>query len=366
MPPHADNVPERPNAKLLGLPPGFILLQELGRGGAAVVYKSWQLGMERMVALKMILAGRNADHDIVDRFQAEARAVARLQHANIVQVYEVGTFNEIPYMAMEYVAGGNLQTLLTRQSIAPLQAAAFVETLARAVHFAHQQGIIHRDLKPANILLQESGFKIPERGNASHETIQLSISHEIATSTTPNSEIKAPTVFLPKIADFGLARQLDQTQRLTPTGTVLGTPGYMAPEQAEGKSGDIGPATDIFSLGVILYEMVTRTLPFGAAIDTKSFQISLPPPSRRNPSCPPTLDDICLRCLQRAPGDRYPTALELAEDLRQLQNPLRGNKDIFQPKDKNVLPTGTGNRWLIIGPTLGIVGALLLAWFLSK
>ena len=177
-----DEVQGQTVTKQMSPPPGFILLQALGRGGMGVVYKAWQLGAERMVALKMIVAGKNAGEIVLARFQGEARAAARLRHPNIVQLHDVGTHQDIPYMAMEYVPGGNLQALLERRRLAPLETAALMETLARAIHFAHQQGIIHRDLKPANILLQE------------------------ATEVNQTSP-------LPKIADFGLAIQLDQTRR---------------------------------------------------------------------------------------------------------------------------------------------------------
>jgi len=261
--------------------PGYDLLSELGRGGMGVVYRAEHLALKRIVALKMIL-GFGSDNEGLHRFRAEAEAVARLHHPNIVQVYEIGARAGRPYCALEYVDGGTLAKKLAQTPQPARYAAAVMQALARAVHHAHEQGIVHRDLKPSNVLLTRQGT--------------------------------------PKVTDFGLAKKLDDDAGRTQTGAVLGTPSYMAPEQAEGKTGQIGPLADVYGLGAILYEMQTGRPPFRGAsvIDTlEQVRNREPvPPSHLNPAVPRDLETICLKCLQKDPNKRYASADELANDLR--------------------------------------------------
>jgi tetratricopeptide (TPR) repeat protein len=260
---------------------GYEILGELGRGGMGVVYKARQLGLNRLVALKMILAGGHASAHERARFKAEAEAVARLQHPGIVQIYEVGEYNGLPFFSLEFCPGGSLATRLQATPLPARDAARLIEVLAQAVQAAHEARVVHRDLKPANVLLAADGT--------------------------------------PKITDFGLAKKLDEAGQ-TGTGAVMGTPSYMAPEQAAGKVREIGPATDIYALGAILYEILTARPPFKAAtaLDTVMQVVSGEPvpPRRLQPKVPRDLETICLKCLQKEPRKRYPSAQELAEDLR--------------------------------------------------
>jgi hypothetical protein len=283
--------------------PGYEILRELGRGGMGVVYQARQIKLSRLVALKMILAGAHAGGQELARFVTEAEAVARLQHPNIVQIYEVGEHDGLPYFSLEFCAGGSLAAMLNGTPLPPAQAAQLVETLAHAMHAAHQAGVIHRDLKPANVLLAPSA-----RPGA------------IPLGAGPGSAER----FDPKVTDFGLAKRLDvagagQTQ----SGAILGTPSYMAPEQAGGRTKDIGPAADVYALGAILYELLTGRPPFRAAmpLDTILQVISDEPvpPGQLNAKVPLDLETVCLKCLQKEPHKRYASAAELAEDLRRLE-----------------------------------------------
>jgi tetratricopeptide (TPR) repeat protein len=273
----------------------YELLEEVGRGGMGVVYRARQLGLERMVALKMILAGALAGLEDLARFRREGEAAARLQHPNIVLIYEVGAHDGRPYFSLEFVGGGNLEKMLEGKPLPAREAARHAETLARAMHYAHRQGIVHRDLKPANVL------------------------------RTPDGVLK--------IADFGLAKLLDgvpggpvgepgasATGARTQTGAILGTPSYMAPEQAGGKTRDVGPAADVHALGAILYEMLTGRPPFLAetSLETLLQVVSQEPvpPRQLQPKIPIELETICLKCLEKDPPQRYTTAEDLAEDLR--------------------------------------------------
>jgi tRNA A-37 threonylcarbamoyl transferase component Bud32 len=256
------------------------LLEEIGHGGMGVVYKARQRGLDRVVALKMILHAEHADTDERRRFRAEAEAVARLQHPNIVTVHEVGEVGGRPFFSLEFCAGGSLDRRLRGRPLPPREAAALLESLARAMQAAHDKGIVHRDLKPANVLLGESG--------------------------------------VPKIADFGLAKRLD-VAGLTTSGAVMGTPPYMAPEQARGDGKAIGPAADVYALGALLYELLTGRPPFNAPnpLDTllQVLERAPAPPRVLNPTIDRDLEMICLTCLEKEPQRRYASALALADDL---------------------------------------------------
>ena len=283
--------------------PGYELLDELGRGGMGTVYRAKHLSLNRLVALKVISAGGAADaHELV-RFRAEAEAVAQLQHPNIVQVYEVGDASGRPYLALELVAGGTLAQALSSTPIAARPAAELLETLARAVQYAHSKGVVHRDLKPGNILLAVSDQRS-------------------AVSPTANwlTDDRWKVTASPKVADFGLAKRLGVDSSQTTTGVVVGTPSYMAPEQAAGLGKLVGPACDIYALGAILYELLTGRPPFRAASPVKTLQqvmsIDPVPPARLQPGVPHDLETICLKCLQKESRKRYAAASDLADDLR--------------------------------------------------
>jgi WD40 repeat protein/serine/threonine protein kinase len=276
---------------------GYEVLGEIGRGGMGVVYRARQVGLDRPVALKMILAGAHAGPKDLARFRQEAEAVARLHHPNIVQIHDVGEAGGRPFFAMELVEGGSLVQRLRGAAQPPAQAAQFVETLARAVHFAHQAGVVHRDLKPANVLL--------------------------ACAAAPGGALPSLADCVPKITDFGLAKRLDRQAHATLTGEVVGTPSYMAPEQAAGQARRVGPAADIYALGAILYEVLTGRPPFKGptALDTVLRVLYEEPvrPTRRQPALPRDLETICLKCLEKVPDRRYASAQELADDLRRFR-----------------------------------------------
>jgi serine/threonine protein kinase/tetratricopeptide (TPR) repeat protein len=287
---------------------GYEILRELGRGGMGVVYLARQLSLNRIVALKMISAGAHAGTKGIARFRAEAEAVARLQHANIVQIYEIGKQEGRPYFSLEFVDGGSLDKQIAGKPQPVRPAAQLVATLAHAMHYAHQHGIIHRDLKPGNILLQNSSTKdtrVPqERGREAGSLREASCP----------SWIHA----IPKVTDFGLAKQLDSQAGQTQSGDILGTPSYMAPEQAAGQSKDVGPATDVYALGAILYELLTGRPPFLG--ETPMYTVlrvlhdEPVPPTRLQPKLPRDLETICLKCLEKDPRKRYPTAEAFAHD----------------------------------------------------
>src|SRR5262245_16346141 len=283
--------------------PGYEVLGVLGRGGMGVVYKARQIRTDRLVALKV---PGHLDLETRVRFTAEAQAAARLSHPNIVQVYEVGEHNGRPFLALEYVDGGTLAATLTGVPLPPRAAAALDETLAAAVGVAHAHGVVHRDLKPANVLLS-SRFQVP--GSKFESNLAPG---------TRNLEIK--------VADFGLARRIDPDSGQTRSGMILGTPDYMAPEQAAGRNKSVGPPADVYALGVILYELLTGRPPFKGTGMLETLEqvrtLEPVPPRRLQPAIPRDLETICLKCLQKDPARRYAVAGELADDLRRFLDGL--------------------------------------------
>src|SRR5262245_22476388 len=272
-----------PNGELPALA-GYEVQALLGRGGMGAVYRARHVSLNREVAIKLMLTGAYADRQRLTRFLREAETIAGLQHPNIVQVYEAGNLDGVPYFTMEFVEGGSLAQQLVGVPRPVDSAATMAATLARAVHLAHQCGVVHRDPKPGNVLLTADGT--------------------------------------PKIGDFGLAQRLGGSA-LTESGVRLGTPSYMAPEQALGQASASGPAVDVYGLGAILYEMLTGRPPFKAetAAETERQLIAqeLVAPGRLHAKVPRDLETICLKCLQKEPQRRYATAAELAEDLERFQ-----------------------------------------------
>lgn len=279
LPPSGDS-----NVWRLALPCVFgdyRLDQEIGRGGMGVVYRAEQISLGRQVAVKMILKDQLASEPERQRFFAEARDTAQLQHPGIVPVYDVGEIDGRPYFAMQYIQGRTLQELINAGSIDERESVRIVELIAQAVDFAHQNGVLHRDIKPSNILIDQNGVA--------------------------------------RLTDFGLAKHTDAGESLTRTGVILGTPSYMSPEQASGRMGTISPASDVYSLGSVLYHALTGRPPFVAktTMDMLLQVMEQDPPSPRllNPKVDRDLEMILTRCLQKPPDLRYPSASRLGDDL---------------------------------------------------
>ncbi len=309
----------------LSLPPSSILrvgvyevLEELGRGGMGIVYKARHLQLGHEVALKMILAGTHANDQELARFRIEAAAVARLKHPNIVHIHDFGEHDDHLFFSLEFIEGGNLAGRLKNGPLPPREIAVLVEKLARAMQHAHQKGIIHRDLKPANVLLTKEGE--------------------------------------PKVTDFGLAKQMEAEDGPSRTGAQMGTPAYMAPEQAAGRVHETCPQTDVWALGVILYESLTCQLPFKGTSQHETMQQVLTaepiPPRRLNPRLPRDLETICLRCLEKEPNRRYSSAEALAEELRRFSG---GEPILARP----ISTLERGIKWVRRRPALAALLAVI-------
>jgi serine/threonine protein kinase len=279
--PPADAAPGSPPAPLPQLP-GYKLLEVLGRGGMGVVYKAWQIRAQRFVAVKMIRDGALAGPEHRARFLTEIKAAARFEHPNVVRIYEVGEHHGLPFLVMEFAEGGSFDKRLAGQPLTPRQAAEFVRTLAEAVQYTHDKQVVHRDLKPANVILTADGR--------------------------------------PLITDFGLAKRLDSDTQLSGSKAVLGTPAYMAPEQARGDTRAVGPVVDVYALGAILYECLTGKPPFQGATSHevlhKVMHEQPAPPTQLRPVISADLEAVCLHCLEKEPALRYQSAQALTDDLQ--------------------------------------------------
>ena len=280
LPPGAEQ-PERIRPKVAG----YEILGVLGEGGMGIVFKAKQVRLDRFVALKMIRAGAGARPQDLARFEAEAQAVAAIEHPNIVRIFEIGEHGGMPFCSLEYLSGGSLAKLIGGKPQPPAEAARIVSTLAAGMVVAHQRGIIHRDLKPANVLIAHDGTL--------------------------------------KVTDFGLVKRLEDDSSQTRTGAILGTPSYMSPEQANGQTHQIGPPADQYALGAILYELLTGRPPFqGTSVLNTLEQVRKKepvPPSQLQTKIPRDLETICLKCLEKDQARRYADVAAMAEDLRRFQ-----------------------------------------------
>ena len=272
---------DRPRLSLLSDFGDYELLEELGRGGQGVVYRARQSSLNRTVALKVIALGHWATETHLKRFRREAEAAASLEHPRIVPIYEIGERDGAYYFSMQLVEGGQLDTLVRQEPLPLRRAAEMIANVARTVHFAHEHGILHRDIKPGNVLLDAEGE--------------------------------------PHLADFGLARLVETESTVTRTMEVLGTPSYIAPEQAAGQGAQLTSATDVYGLGAVFYQLLTGHPPFagGTTYETIRLVLETEPRNPRlwNPKVDRDLTTICLKCLEKDPARRFGSALELAEDL---------------------------------------------------
>jgi hypothetical protein len=309
----------------------YELLEEIARGGMGVVYRARQTSLNRIVAVKMILGGQLATEADVKRFHTEAEAAANLQHPNIVAIHETGEHEGKHYFSMDYVAGLDLAQALKAGPMPSVKAAELLRTIAEAVHYAHQRGTLHRDLKPQNVLMDAAGQ--------------------------------------PHITDFGLAKQMTGQSDLTQTGTVMGSPSYMPPEQATGKLAELGPPADVYSLGAILYQMLTGKGPFVGAtpVDTLRQVIEQEPvaPSKINDQVPPDLETICLKCLEKKPEQRYSSARALSEELERY---LKHEPILARPasRARKLIAWCRQRPWALTGASvaiiLGLVGLTFGLW----
>ena len=300
----------------------YDLLEEIARGGMGVVYRARQRSLNRVVAVKMILAGQLARDEEVQRFYNEAEVAANLQHPNIVAIHEVGKIDDQHFFSMDYVDGPSLSDLVNQGPLTPDRSALLLKQIAEAIEYAHHNGTLHRDLKPQNVLIDQNGQ--------------------------------------PHVTDFGLARKLDSGSSLTTTGQILGTPSYMPPEQAAGRTSDIGPASDVYSLGSILFVLLTGRPPFqsDSTVETLRDVLESDPPLPRmlNAAVPHDLETICLKCLEKEPTRRYESAALLADDLGLF---LQGEP--IQARPLGI--AGRLVRWARRKPALAVVGISNLVFY---
>ncbi|HZO83818.1 MAG TPA: serine/threonine-protein kinase, partial [Verrucomicrobiae bacterium] len=300
----------------------YVLLEEIARGGMGVVYRGRQLSLDRVVAVKMILAGPFASREFIQRFRAEAQAAASLQHPHIVAIHEVGEYEGQHFFTMDYIEGQSLAECVRERPLPARQAARYLKAIAEAVHHAHEHGILHRDLKPSNVLIDAFDQ--------------------------------------PRITDFGLAKRLNDESDLTISGKALGSPAYMPPEQALGERKRIGPQSDVYAVGALLYHLLTGRAPFVAeTMEATLMQVvhnEPASPRALNPNVPRDLDTICLKCLDKERSRRYVTARELAEDLERFLSgePIEG---------RPVSTTGRFVRWSRRNPVVAGLAALALILF---
>ena len=308
----------------------YELLSEIARGGMGVVYRARQSRLNRSVALKMILAGQFASEADVERFHIEAEAAANLDHSGIVPIFEVGEHEGNHYFSMGLVEGGSLASMVSDGPLPALEAAKLVHKIAEAIQYAHDNGVIHRDLKPANVLIDQTGQ--------------------------------------PKVTDFGLARRLDGDSNLTGTGQILGTPAYMPPEQASGKTDEIGPLADVYSVGAILYCLITGRPPFQGSgpLETLRHVVEKEAvaPRSLNPDVPKDLETICLKCLQKDQNRRYQSAAELSAELERF---IKGEPIRARPVDafERLLKWARRNRFSASLACLLTVGISIILFPLS-
>ena len=320
-------------ARLWPNPTGYDYLDFLGRGGMGAVFKAHDKVLDRVVAIKVIRDSRFANQHLLERFQQEAEAVAKLKHPNIVQVFSFDRDQEErPFYSLEFVNGGSLADHLVEETVTATKAADIVRQLARAMEEAHQHGIIHRDLKPANILLEFPG------------------------SAGAHAQPLDWNTCVPKITDFGIAKLTNVDNGFTNTGEVLGSPSYMAPEQASGDSNSASPSADIYSLGAILYHMLVGRPPFRGTsqLDTLDLLRNTEPirPGLINASVPRDLENICLKCLEKSPAKRYENSVALAKDLERY---LGGKPVLARP----VSSISRSLKWCRRNPVLSAVTLLL-------
>jgi serine/threonine protein kinase len=336
----------------------YKIVREIARGGMGVVYEARQVSLNRTVAIKMILAGQLASHDDVKRFYIEAESAAGLNHTGIVPIYEIGSNNDQHFFSMGFVDGPSLATILKDGPVSPKVAAECLAQVCDAVQYAHEHSVIHRDLKPGNILLARESALGSEGSKSRASAKHLSKGSVESVRSSSNRPANSEFPYLPKVTDFGLAKQLHGNSELTGTGQVLGTPSYMPPEQADGRVAVVGTLSDVYSLGAILYCMLTGRPPFQSSspFETLMQVIKEPPiaPRQLIPSLPRDLETICLKAIEKSPAKRYVSAAEMREELNRY---LAGEPILARP----ISAIERGCRWLWRHPAVAFTGAIALA-----